>query len=88
MMNDRTLVLKRQFKGSKVEAQKFLESHGFANWQVLVDARYEEKQSLLEVLKDAREHVTIETPSHVISRPADICSVSEISFSIKGHKVK
>lgn len=88
MIDDITLLLKKKFKGSKVEAQKFLESHGFACWQVLLDASYEEKQSLLEVLKDAREHVTIETTSHVISRPADICSVSEISFSIKGHKVK
>ena len=53
MIDDITLLLKKKFKGSKVEAQRFIESHGFACWQVLLDASYEEKQSLLEVLKDA-----------------------------------
>jgi len=85
LMDDILSLLKERFNGDKEEASKFLLAHNVPNWQALVEAEFEVKHAILRKLKSERQYVTLETSTHVITRPKNTQSISDITFSIKGY---
>jgi hypothetical protein len=77
-------LLKSKFEGDKNKTLGFLQAHGFATWNELVNAGDESHQKILEKLQSKREYEVIEDDCYIISRPKDIKKPSEMSFTIKG----
>lgn len=85
MIDKITNLLKEKFKGNKQEAQKFLSSLGFKNWNDVKNSDNERLAYLFKVLDDLQdnEYIVVKLNDTVITRPKKPKSIKDIHFIIK-----
>jgi hypothetical protein len=82
-------LLNQVFNGNKVNAMVYIQTQGYDTWKQLKHSSDENKQELINKLKEMKnkDYIKVVSGDYTIIRPKNPRHVSEISFSIKGLKL-